>query len=48
MSDKKDKTTDAKPKSGKGLVIKMLMATTLLGAGGGGAFALMRRHDRWA
>ncbi len=42
MSDKTDKTTEAKPKSGKGLVIKMLMATTLLGAGGGGAFALMR------
>jgi flagellar FliL protein len=42
MSDKTDKTTDAKPKKGKGLVIKVLMATTLLGAGGGGAFALMR------
>jgi flagellar FliL protein len=42
MSDKTDKTTEAKPKSGKGLIIKMLMATTLLGAGGGGAFALMR------
>jgi flagellar FliL protein len=42
MSDKTDKTAEAKPKSGKGLVIKMLMATTLLGAGGGGAFALMR------
>ncbi|MEO5587609.1 MAG: flagellar basal body-associated FliL family protein [Novosphingobium sp.] len=42
MSDKTDKTTEAKPKKGKGLVIKMLMATTLLGAGGGGAFALMR------
>ena len=42
MSDKTDKTTQAKPKNGKGLIIKMLMATTLLGAGGGGAFALMR------
>jgi flagellar FliL protein len=42
MSDKTDKTTDAKPKKGKGLIIKMLMATTLLGAGGGGAYALMR------
>ena len=42
MSDKTNKTTEAKPKKGKGLLIKMLMATTLLGAGGGGAFALMR------
>ena len=42
MSNKTDKTTDAKPKKGKGLLIKMLLATTLLGAGGGGAFALMR------
>src|ERR1700712_1236717 len=42
MSDKTDKTAEGKPKNGKGLVIKMLMATTLLGAGGGGAFALMR------
>lgn len=42
MSDKTEKPTDAKPKKGKGLIVKVLAATTLLGAGGGGAFALMR------
>lgn len=42
MSDKTDKTAEAKPKKGKGLIVKMLLATTLLSAGGGGAFALIQ------
>lgn len=41
MSDKTEKTTEAKPKKGKGLLIKLLLATTLLASGGGGAYALM-------
>jgi flagellar FliL protein len=42
MSDKTETSTETKPKKGKGLVIKLLLGTTLLGAGGGGAFALMQ------
>lgn len=40
MSDKKDK--EAKPKKGKGLVIKLVGALVLVGAGGGGTFALVQ------
>lgn len=42
MSDKKDKSAEATPKKGKGLIVKVLLATTLLASGGGGAFALMQ------
>jgi flagellar FliL protein len=42
MSDKTDKTAEAKPKKGKGLIVKVLLATTLLASGGGGAFALIQ------
>lgn len=42
MSDKTEKSTEAKPKKGKGLLIKVVAATALIGSGGGGAFALMR------
>lgn len=41
MSDKTEKKTDAKPKKGKGLIVKVLGAVVLLGSGGGGAYALM-------
>lgn len=41
MSDKTDKTSEAKPKKGKGLMLKAVAATVLLGAGGGGAYGLM-------
>jgi flagellar FliL protein len=41
MSDKTDKKTDAKPKKGKGLMVKAVGAIVLLGAGGGGAYGLM-------
>lgn len=39
MSDKADK--DAKPKKGKGLLVKALAGIVLLGAGGGGVFGLV-------
>lgn len=40
MSDKKDKP--AKPKKGKGLIIKAVGALVLVAAGGGGTFALVK------
>lgn len=40
MSDTSEKT--AQPKKGKGMMIKIIGALVLLGAGGGGAFALMQ------
>ena len=39
MSDKAEK--DAKPKKGKGLLVKAIAGIVLLGAGGGGVFGLM-------
>ena len=39
MSDKKDK--DAKPKKGKGLIIKIIGGVVLIGAGVGGAYGAM-------
>lgn len=39
-SDKTD--TDAKPKKGKGMMMKLIGAIVLLGAGGGGAFGAMQ------
>ena len=39
MSEKADK--DAKPKKGKGLLVKALLGVALLGVGGGGVFGLM-------
>ena len=38
-SDKPE--TEAKPKKGKGLVVKLLAGVALLGAGGGGAYGMM-------
>ncbi|MFM5885120.1 MAG: flagellar basal body-associated FliL family protein [Novosphingobium sp.] len=40
MSDKKDK--EAKPKKGKGLLVKAGLGIALIGAGGGGTFALVK------
>ena len=40
MSDKSDKA--AKPKRGKGLLIKAVLGVVLIGAGGGGTFALVQ------
>lgn len=40
MSDKKEK--EPRPKQGKGLLVKALLAVGLIGAGGGGTFALVR------
>ena len=40
MSDKKDK--DAKPKKGKGMLVKLVAGLVLVGAGGGGTFALVK------
>ena len=40
MSDKKDK--DAKPKKGKGMLVKLVAGLVLIGAGGGGTFALVK------
>jgi flagellar FliL protein len=40
MSDKTE--TAAPPKKGKGLVVKLLVGLGLVGAGGGGAFALVQ------
>ena len=40
MSDKEEKP--AKPKKGKGLAVKALGALVLLGAGGGGTFAMVQ------
>ena len=34
------KETGDKPKKGKGLVLKLLLGVVLIGAGGGGAYAL--------
>jgi flagellar FliL protein len=39
MSSKKD--TGDKPKKGKGLMLKLMLGVVLIGAGGGGAYALM-------
>lgn len=41
MSDKTEKSTEAKPKKGKGLLMKAVAGIVLLGAGGGGAYGLM-------
>lgn len=41
MSDKSDKKAEAKPKKGKGVMVKAVGALVLLGAGGGGAYGLM-------
>ncbi|MFT4026635.1 MAG: flagellar basal body-associated FliL family protein [Novosphingobium sp.] len=41
MSDKTEKTAEAKPKKGKGMMVKAVGALVLLGAGGGGAYGLM-------
>lgn len=40
MSDKED--TPAKPKKGKGLIVKLVGALVLVGAGGGGMFAAVQ------
>ncbi len=40
MSDKSE--TEAKPKKGKGLIVKLVMGLVLIGAGGGGTFALVQ------
>lgn len=40
MSDKKNK--EPKPKKGKGLVVKLVAGLVLVGAGGGGTFALVK------
>ena len=40
MSDKKEK--EAKPKKGKGMLVKALLGVVLIGAGGGGTFALVQ------
>lgn len=40
MSDKKEK--EAKPKKGKGAIVMVLGALVLVGAGGGGVFALVK------
>lgn len=39
MSDQPEK--EAKPKKGKGMMIKLLLGIALLGAGGGGAYGMM-------
>lgn len=39
MSDKPEK--EAKPKGGKGLIVKAVLGIVLIGAGGGGVFGLM-------
>ena len=41
MSSDKPEPTDAKPKKGKGLVMKLVMGLVLIGAGGGGAYGLV-------
>jgi flagellar protein FliL len=40
MSDKPD--NDAKPKKGKGLMIKLILGVALIGAGGGGVFGMVQ------
>lgn len=40
MSDKPE--ADAKPKKGKGLIVKLVIGLVLVGAGGGGTFALVQ------
>ena len=40
MSDKKEK--EAKPRKGKGMLVKALLGVVLIGAGGGGTFALVQ------
>lgn len=40
MSDKKEK--EPKPKKGKGLLVKAVLGLVLIGAGGGGTFALVK------
>lgn len=40
MSDKSEKA--AKPKKGKGIIVKALIGVVLVGAGGGGTFALVQ------
>ncbi len=40
MSDKKDK--EAKPAKGKGMLVKVVLGVVLVGAGGGGTFALVQ------
>ena len=42
MSSDKKPTDDATPKKGKGLIVKLVLGLVLVGAGGGGAFALMQ------
>ena len=40
--DDTENPTEAKPKKGKGKLVKLAIGLTLLGAGGGGAFALIQ------
>lgn len=42
MSSDKTPAADAKPKKGKGMVMKLVGAIALLGVGGGGAFGLVQ------
>lgn len=42
MSSEKTEAAEAKPKKGKGLIIKLVGALVLLGVGGGGVFGLMQ------
>lgn len=41
MSNEKQ-DSDKKPKKGKGLIVKLLLGTALVGVGGGGAFGMMQ------
>jgi len=41
-SDKTDKKKDAKPRKGKGLMMKLLLGVGLIGAGGGGVFGMVQ------
>lgn len=42
MSSDKKPAEEAKPKKGMGLIVKLVIGLVLVGAGGGGAFALMQ------
>lgn len=41
-SESPDKEPDAKPKKGKGLMMKLLLSVGLIGAGGGGVFGMVQ------
>jgi flagellar protein FliL len=41
-SDKTDKDPEAKPKKGKGMMMKLLLSLGLIGAGGGGVFGMVQ------